>query len=112
MADDGFAQLTYSSAGLSHLDAVTADGVERITFGKFPPCEPDCLCSSLLVDGVLYGPATWQDCSAAMQRLPDDLDWQSGKTPNVVEDGEVREHRPFEDVQRLFAPPPAEGSSS
>jgi hypothetical protein len=76
-----------------------------MTIHKLPPCEPDRRCTSLLVHGVLYGPATWQACHAAMQRLPEGVDWVMAPASDILEKDEVRERRPFDDVQALFAPP-------
>jgi hypothetical protein len=67
--------------------AVSSDGATAFEVIPGSPC--DCLCAGLLSpDGVLYGPATWQDAQAAFIALPSDDGWAFGLL------GKLRENSP------------------
>jgi hypothetical protein len=100
--NEGFAYLTSSVEGGTHLDSVTAHGVQRITFHPAPPCDPDCLCSSLLVEGVLYGPATWEQCTEAIKSLRPDLDFTLGVTSELEETEKIGSRQPLVTIGHLF----------
>lgn len=103
MADERYGYLTSSGDEL-HIDVLSETGVDRV--GTMTPGEPcDCACSSLLYEGILYGPGTPAEVHAAMLRMPKQVDLSLGNTSYLREKYNIEDFRSLADLEPLFAPP-------